>query len=112
MDEECISMLADSRTVWVPTLVTVRNLRGCGRYEDRVLIPIIRKAEENLFLACQKKAQVALGSDAGAYMVMHGNGIVDEYTAFRSVLGDSDDLENWLRQGENEIKTRFRHPRF
>ena len=45
-------------------------------------------------------------------MVMHGNGIVDEYTAFRSVLGDSDDLENWLRQGENEIKTRFRHPRF
>lgn len=35
---------------------------------------------------------------------MHGNGIVDEYTAFRSVLGDSDDLENWLRQGENEIK--------
>ena len=66
MDEECISMLADSRTVWVPTLVTVRNLRGCGRYEDRVLIPIIRKAEENLFLACQKKAQVALGSDAGA----------------------------------------------
>ena len=112
MDEECISMLADSRTVWVPTLVTVRNLRGCGRYEDRVLTPIIRKAEENLFLAFQKKAQVALGSDAGAYMVMHGNGIVDEYTAFRSVLGDSDDLENWLKQGENEIKTRFRHPRF
>lgn len=112
MDEECISMLADSRTVWVPTLVTVRNLRGCGRYEDRVLMPIIRKAEENLFLAFQKKAQVALGSDAGAYMVMHGNGIVDEYTAFRSVLGDSDNLENWLRQGENEIKTRFRHPRF
>ena len=105
-------MLADSRTVWVPTLVTVKNLRGCGRYEDRVLTPIIRKAEENLFLAFQKKAQVALGSDAGAYMVMHGNGIVDEYTAFRSVLGDSDDLENWLRQGENEIKTRFRHPRF
>ena len=27
---------------------------------------IIRKAEENLFLAFQKKAQVALGSDAGA----------------------------------------------
>ena len=41
MDEETISMLADSHTVWVPTLVTVRNLLGCGRYEDEVLLPII-----------------------------------------------------------------------
>ena len=62
------------------------------------------KQKKIFFLHVRKKAQVALGSDAGAYMVMHGNGIVDEYTAFRSVLGDSDDLENWLRQGENEIK--------
>ena len=30
MDEETLSMLADSDTVWVPTLVTVRNLLGCG----------------------------------------------------------------------------------
>ena len=28
MDEETLSMLADSDTVWVPTLVTVRNLLG------------------------------------------------------------------------------------
>ena len=34
MDEETLSMLADSDTVWVPTLVTVRNLLGCGRYDD------------------------------------------------------------------------------
>lgn len=112
MDEECISMLADSRTVWVPTLVTVRNLRGCGRYEDRVLTPIIRKTEENLFLAFQKKAQVALGSDAGAYMVMHGSGILDEYAAFRSVLGDSPELEAWLGCGEDKIRKQFRHPQF
>lgn len=112
MDEECISMLADSHTVWVPTLVTVRNLRGCGRYEDGVLTPIIRKTEENLLLAFQKKAQVALGSDAGAYMVMHGSGILDEYAAFRSVLGDSPEIEEWLGCGEDKIRKQFRHPQF
>lgn len=30
MDEETVTMLAESSTVWVPTLVTVRNLIGCG----------------------------------------------------------------------------------
>ena len=46
MDEETVVMLAESSTVWVPTLVTVRNLIGCGRYEDEVLQPIAKKAEK------------------------------------------------------------------
>lgn len=111
MDEECLSMLADSHTIWVPTLVTVRNLKGCGRYEDRILAPIIKTAEKNLCLAFQKKAQTALGSDAGAYMVPHGQGILDEYEAFREILGSGSSVENWLIQGESGIRERFRHPR-
>lgn len=111
MDEECLSMLADSHTIWVPTLVTVRNLNGCGRYEDRILAPIIKTAEKNLCLAFQKKAQTALGSDAGAYMVPHGQGILDEYEAFREILGSGSSVENWLIQGESGIRERFRHPR-
>lgn len=55
MDAETIAMLADSNTVWVPTLVTVRNLVGCGRYEDSVLNPIIHQAEVLVRLAYQKK---------------------------------------------------------
>lgn len=54
MDDETLSMLADSHTVWVPTLVTVRNLLGCGRYQDEVLRPIIRSGEENLKKAYDK----------------------------------------------------------
>lgn len=110
MDKECISMLADSHTVWVPTLVTVRNLKGCGRYEDQVLEPIIEKAEENLRLAFKKKVQAAAGSDAGAYRVMHGRGIQEEWEAFRRILGDSPSVEEWLCQGEDEIRRRFRRP--
>ena len=67
------------------TLVTVRNLMGCGRYDDTVLQPIIESGETSLRRAFHKKARVALGSDAGAYRVMHGTGIRDEYRAFLEI---------------------------
>ena len=108
MDTETIAMLADSNTVWVPTLVTVRNLVGCGRYEDSVLNPIIHEAEVLVRLAYQKKVKVAPGSDAGAYMVPHGKGILQEWEAFRQILGDSGEVKEWLKTGEKEIQDRFK----
>ena len=108
MDAETIAMLADSNTVWVPTLVTVRNLVGCGRYEDSVLNPIIHQAEVLVRLAYQKKVKVAPGSDAGAYMVPHGKGILQEWEAFRQILGDSEEVKEWLETGEKEIRDRFK----
>lgn len=108
MDETVISMLADSETVWVPTLVTVRNLLGCGRYDDRVIRSIMETGEKNLRLAFEKKAKVALGSDAGAYMVSHGGGIRDEYHSFQTILGASPQVEEWLKDGETRIRERFK----
>lgn len=108
MDDETIAILADSNTVWVPTLVTVRNLAGCGRYEDSVLNPIIHQAEVLVRLAYQKKVKVAPGSDAGAYMVPHGKGILQEWEAFRQILGDSGEVKEWLKTGEKEIRDRFK----
>lgn len=108
MDEETLSMLAESDTVWVPTLVTVRNLIGCGRYDDEVLRPIIVQAENLVRLAFAKKVKVAPGSDAGAYMVSHGKGICQEYEAFCEILGDTFEVKEWLHDGEREIRERFR----
>lgn len=107
MDEETISMLADSHTVWVPTLVTIRNLLGCGRYEDAVLNPIIKIAENLVCAAYEKSAKVALGSDAGAYMVPHGVGIMQEAEAFYQILGKKESVTEWMKNGEKEIKNRF-----
>ena len=107
MDRETVCMLAKSHTVWVPTLVTVRNLLNCGRYEDSVILPIMEHAAENLRLAFEKGAQVALGSDAGAYQVPHGKGTCDEWNAFRQILGDSPEVRKWVLQGEQEIRSRF-----
>ena len=112
IDEETIRMMASSDTVWVPTLVTVRNLKGCDRYEDAVLQPMRERAEENLKLAYRYKAKVALGSDAGAYKVMHGQGIEDEYQAFQKILGLSEQVDTWLRAGEQKIRDTFKHPQF
>lgn len=108
MDEETVDMLAQTCTVWVPTLVTVRNLLGCGRYEDAVIRRIMEAGERNLTLAYAKGAEVALGSDAGAYMVPHERGITDEYHAFLSILGDTREVHEWIMKGEEEIRSRFR----
>ena len=108
MDEDTISMLADSHTVWVPTLVTVRNLLGCGRYEEEVLRPIIHRAEALVKMAYHKGAKAALGSDAGAYCVFHGEGICQEYQSFVEILGDSGEVRNWLEDGEKIIREKFK----
>lgn len=108
MDEETVLMLAQSNTVWVPTLVTVRNLLGCGRYADSVIQPIMEHAASNLCLAYKKGARIALGSDAGAYMVPHGKGIQDELDAFLQILGDTPQVRSRLEAGEYEIYRRFR----
>ena len=104
-------MLADSSTVWVPTLVTVRNLIGSGRYDSQILAGIAEQGEKNMRLAYRKGAKVALGSDGGAYMVPHGWGLMDEYHAFLDILGTIakvSEIDAWLTQGEREIQKRFK----
>lgn len=107
MNEESLAMLSESHTVWVPTLVTVRNLLGDGRYADEVLRPIIETAEENVRKAFRLGVKVAPGSDAGAYRVLHGQGIQDEMQAFVQILGNEEKVYQWLRQGEMEIRKKF-----
>lgn len=107
LDEETIKMLSDSHTIWVPTVVTVKNLMGCGRFPDETIQCIWEVAARNLRYAYHYKAKVALGSDAGAYMVPHGQGLQDEYEAFTQVLGDSQEVIAWLKEGEAEIRRRF-----
>ena len=109
MNEDSLAMLAQSHTVWVPTLVTVRNLMGDGRYGDEVLWPIIETAKENVRKAFQLGIKVAPGSDAGAYRVLHGQGIQDELDSFAEFLEEEkrDNVYRWLADGEAEIKKKF-----
>lgn len=111
IDKETIDMLAESESVWVPTQVTVKNLLGCGRFSDDVIRSIMEVTEKNIKYAFEKRAKVALGSDAGAYQVPHGKGTIDEYHAFCDILGEGMEVQQWLGKGEEIIKEKFKRHR-
>ena len=108
IDRDCIQAMAESGAVWVPTIATIRNLIGCGRFPDDEVRTIYESAAENLRLAYTLGVRLALGSDAGAYMVPHGQGIEDEYAIFQQILGAGAELERVLKEGERAVKEKFR----
>lgn len=103
--EETLCQLAESDAVWVPTLVTVGNLRGLGRFPDAVLEPLLELQQQNVAFAAEKGAKIALGTDAGAYAVYHADSVQQEYDLLRRCLGEKTD--GILHQGESEIRRRF-----
>lgn len=108
MDEECMQAFAESSAIWVPTVVTVHNLLGSGRFQDEVIQKLQRQQEYSLRRAFELGIAVALGSDAGAYRVLHGQGIVDEYHEFQRILPNVSELERRLCGAEAQIRDRFR----
>ena len=107
-DEDALQALAASDAVWVPTIVTVKNLLGDGRFPEQVVKNIWEGQKKALLRGYQLGAKLALGSDAGAYRVLHGQGLLDEYRAFREILEeDFPDWEKRIRNGDRLIKERF-----
>ena len=105
LDGEAVRMLAESGVAWVPTLVTIGNLIGCGRYPDDVLKPLLELQMKNVAECARLGGRIALGSDAGAYRVYHGQGTLDEYALLKRALGD--DADRVLAEGERYIRERF-----
>ena len=106
LDGEAVRMLAQSDAVWVPTLVTIGNLIGEGRYPDAVLQPLLRLQRDNVAECARLGGKIALGSDAGAYLVFHAQGALDEYGYLKRAIGAETD--RILKCGENMIKNRFK----
>lgn len=107
IDHDCLDAMAEMGTVWVPTVVTISNLIGCGRYPDEELKKIFAQASDRLYAAWEKGVHLALGSDAGAYLVSHGQGLLDEYAVFRHLFGDKADLDERLEQSEMLLREKF-----
>ena len=105
MDDEAVKMLAQSGVAWVPTLVTIGNLIGCGRYPDGVLKPLLELQLRNVAECARLGGTIALGSDAGAYRVYHGQGAEDEYALLKRALGGETD--RILEAGERYIREKF-----
>ncbi|MBQ4565705.1 MAG: amidohydrolase family protein [Oscillospiraceae bacterium] len=109
LSEECLCALAEGRTLWVPTLSTIGNLLGDGRFPDEVLRPLLDTQLEKVAFAAQRRARIGAGSDAGAYRVYHGPAAEQEQSYLRRALGES--TADILAEAERYVKIRFQRNR-
>ena len=105
LNKEAMHAMADAGTIWIPTLAPIANLIGCGRFPDKALEYDLHTAQENIKYAVSIGIPIGAGSDAGAYMVPHVKGTLDEYALLRKVLGER--TEEILAEGETRVRKLF-----
>ena len=105
LSEETLSRLAETKTLWVPTLSTVGNLIGCDRYPDAVLQPLLTEQQEKVAFVAAHGGRIGLGSDAGAFRVLHGQAAHDELSYLTQALGAR--TESILSEAEHYACNRF-----
>lgn len=103
LDGDALAAMAESGTVWVPTLSTVGNLRGTGRFCETAVAKIYESMAENVEHFANLGGPLAPGTDAGAWAVPHGS--MTEYTLLESILGN--EIKDRLAPGISAIKARF-----
>ena len=103
LDEEALCAMKENGTVWVPTLSTVGNLRGKGRFREEAVEAILESALENVRAFAALGGFLAPGTDAGAWAVPHGG--LSEYALMELALGKA--AEETLERGAKKIAGRF-----
>ena len=73
LDTEALKAMQEAGTVWVPTLSTIGNLRGTGRFREEAVEAILESAMENVRCFAGMGGLLAPGTDAGAWAVPHGS---------------------------------------
>lgn len=95
---ESLAAVTDAGAVWVPTLSTVGNLLGKGRFPDGQVGKILDSALENL---AAYRGLVAAGTDAGAWAVPHGSATEEGWLAQAGID------ETRLQTGTQVIQNKF-----
>lgn len=103
LDEEALLAMKENRTVWVPTLSTIGNLRGKGRFDEEAVTGILDTAMKNVRRFAGMGGLIAPGTDAGAWAVPHGS--MTEFALLKEALGE--EAERLLEQGTDVIRRKF-----
>lgn len=101
LGEEALHAMQENGTVWVPTLSTVGNLRGKGRFSEVDVEKILESALQNVAEFHTMGGLLAPGTDAGAWAVPHGSTTEQGYFSLAGVG------ENALLQGIAVIQAKF-----
>ena len=100
-DADALHAMAETGVIWVPTVSTVGNLMGKGRFDEKAVRAIFDRTVENVRLFHAMGGVVAPGTDAGAWAVEHGCATEEGYLAMAGVD------ENACQQGIKAIMNRF-----
>lgn len=103
LNQEALQAMVENGTVWVPTLSTIGNLQGKGRFCEAAVAEILEGATENVTHFAKLGGYLAPGTDAGAWSVPHG--CKTEYALLQNALGEQ--TEPVLTRGIAKIQERF-----
>lgn len=81
LDKNALQAMKDAGTVWVPTLSTIGNLLGKGRFPDDQVEKILDSSLQNVADFAAMGGLLAAGTDAGAWAVPHGSTTEEGYFA-------------------------------
>jgi len=103
LDADALQAMKENGTVWVPTLSTIGNLRGKGRFREEAVEAILASALENVAAFAKMGGLLAPGTDAGAWAVPHGSDT--EVPLLRQAIGA--DTDAVLARGTATIMEKF-----
>ena len=103
LDADALAAMAQAGTVWVPTLSTIGNLRGKGRFDETAVCAILESAMTNVAAFGKMGGLIAAGTDAGAWAVPHGS--LTEFELLTEAMGSG--AEDILHRGYEKIRERF-----
>ena len=79
MDDECIDALAESDTIWVPTIAAIAAFCKRPGFDEEVADRTAKALKDAVSKASKAGAKIAAGSDCGAFRVPIGPGCLAEY---------------------------------
>lgn len=103
LDEDALHAMAEGGTVWVPTLSTIGNLRGRGRFSETAVQQILESAQANVRSFAGMGGLLAPGTDGGAWAVPHGS--LTEVPLLEEALGM--ETESVLDRGIAALQRKF-----
>ena len=103
LDADALAAMKEAGCIWCPTLSTIGNLRGKGRFNEEAVQAILKIAMENVSAFAAMGGIIAPGTDAGAWAVPHGS--LTEFELLREAIGANADAV--MDRGTQAIIDRF-----
>lgn len=103
LDADALQAMKENGCIWCPTLSTIGNLRGTGRFNEQAVAAILETAMANVSTFAAMGGVLAPGTDAGAWAVPHGS--LTEFALLREAIGENTDVV--LHRGTQAIIERF-----